>query len=373
MQHHQITIVGGGPVGLSCAIYLAKQGIGVNVIDDGNSKANDGRVLALSFASIEMLSELNAWPDELSTKINQVHISHSGLGVSNILASDVKLPYLGSTIKYPDICKRLHQVALKFSLIKFHTATVSQVTPGRNFATIEYIDATGKNCLTAELAILAEGGKVRVKELTYEHFDYKKNAITAEIITSTPHENIAFERFDKKGAFVLLPHDKNFVLVWSVPDEEAKTIMSENNLIEKLSDIPFMKRFGKLKLSGNVHSFPLKLQVTKNRVLDRMVLMGNSAQTLHPISAQGMNLALRDVVTFCDLFIKDECSLTNLYQYNGLRSMDVKTVIGFTHSLARFVEYDGKALKHIRGAGIIALSNLKPFQNIIASSLIFGN
>ena len=133
-----------------------------------------------------------------------------------------------------------------------------------------------------------------------------------------------------------------------------------------------MKRFGKIKLAGPIHSYPLRLQVARKRVIDRIVLIGNSAQTLHPISAQGMNLAFRDAATLCDL-ISNNQDFKDLSSYDKLRSKDANIVINFTHNLAKFLEFDNKIVNHIRGIGIIALSNIKKLQNIIANSLIFGN
>lgn len=370
MLHKPIIIVGGGPVGMTCALILAKQGIAVTILECGHSKQNDGRVLALSYSSVATLIELNAWDKELATAINEVHISHSGLGVSNINSNDVNLPQLGYTIKYSDLCKKLKQQINTHSEINWQSCIVEEVIPGENFSTLLYDN--GNKILTTELAILAEGGKIKIKDVEYRDYDYDQMAITAEISAQKKHTNIAYERFDNSGASVFLPHGKNFVLVWSLPKDEAQNIIKCKNLIEHLQNLSFMKRFGKIELAGDVFSFPLKLQVAKNKVLDRVVLIGNSAQIVHPISAQGMNLAIRDIVTLCELIADGYIDSKELADYDKKRSRDAKFVIGFTHNLAKFIDKDTPGISHLRGAGIMALSNCKPLQNIIANSLIFG-
>ena len=369
MLHRPIIIVGGGPIGLTTALLLARSGRAVTVLDAGNSKANDGRVLALSYASMDLLNELNAWPQTAATAINQVHISHSGLGVTSMKAEDVSLPQLGYTIKYADICAQLNKEVSQYPNIQLQTCIVEEVIPGNNYVTLGYRGENQIEYITTDLAILAEGGKIKINDVSYTEHSYEQHAIIAEIKTQKPHANIAYERFDNSGAMVLLPHNSNYTLVWSLPSDEVEQIIADKSLDEKLKQMSFMKRFGKIEVSSAVHSFPLKLQVAKTRSLDKVVLIGNSAQTVHPVSAQGMNLGLRDARSLCE-FLNLDTTGSTITEFNQLRAEDAKLVISFTHSLARFI--DKPQIAHLRGAGIIALSNCKTLQSFIANSLIFG-
>lgn len=367
MIHKSIVIVGGGPVGMVVAIKLAISGHkDITILDANPGGIQDGRVLALSYASCKLLENINAWDGDLATAIKQVHISHSGLGISKIDASDVDLPDLGYTVKYTDLCNKLQQSMAKYPEIKLTKAIVKELIPGKNYATVLYGDE--EQYLTADLAILAEGGRIKLSQVEYKEHDYKQVAIIATIKTELKHNNIAFERFDDCGAIVLLPHEKTYVLVWSCPLEEQEHLKNPENLLLRLNELKFMKRFGKFEIQGKIHSFPLKLQVAKNRVLDRVILMGNSAQRVHPVSAQGLNLGLRDVDALLELTDGD---LTKIDSYDKLRTNDSKFVIGFTHFLAKFLETP--YTKHLRGLGLMALSNCKPLQNKLANSLIFGN
>src|SRR5579863_8219942 len=363
MIHKSIVIVGGGPIGMVVAIKLAISGHkDITILDANTGGMQDGRVLALSYASCKLLESINAWDVNLATAIKQVHISHSGLGISEINASDVHIPDLGYTVKYTDLCNKLQQCIANYSEIKITKAVVQTVIPGKNYATISYDD---EEYLTANLVILAEGGRIKLSQVEYKEHDYKQVAIIATIKTELKHDNIAFERFDDSGALVLLPHESAYVLVWSCPLEEQNNLKNPENLTKRLKELKFMKRFGKFEIQGKVHSFPLKLRVAKNRVLDRVILMGNSAQTVHPVSAQGLNLGLRDVDALLELTDGD---LTKVDDYDKLCANDSQFVVGFTHFLARFLE--APHTKHLRGLGIMALSNCKPLQNKLANSLI---
>src|SRR6185437_9665773 len=273
MIHKSIVIVGGGPVGMVVAIKLAISGHkDITILDahPNSTKASttvaskgpdreDGRVLALSYASCKLLESIKAWDVNLATAIKQVHISHSGLGISKINASDVRIPDFGYTVKYTDLCNKLKQCIVNYPEITLTKAVVKEVIPGKNYATISYGD--DDQYLTANLAILAEGGRIKLSHAQYKEHDYKQVAIISTIKTELKHNNIAFERFDDSGALVLLPHEDAYVLVWSCPVAEQKYLKNPENLTKKLKELKFMKRFGKFEIQGKIHSFPLKLQV----------------------------------------------------------------------------------------------------------------
>jgi 2-octaprenyl-6-methoxyphenol hydroxylase len=104
-----------------------------------------------------------------------------------------------------------------------------------------------------------------------------------------------------------------------------------------------------------------------------MILIGNSAQIVHPVSAQGLNLGLRDVQVLSGILAKNnKVEITDIAIFDKLRDKDAAAVINFTHVLATKLESKNKIIEHLRGAGIIALSNMPPVQNFVARSLIFG-
>src|SRR5690625_6919625 len=52
---------------------------------------------------------------------------------------------------------------------------------------------------------------------------------------------------------------------------------------------------GELKLSSERYVFPLSLHAGAHQQAERIVAIGNAAQTLHPVAGQDLNLGLRDV------------------------------------------------------------------------------
>lgn len=373
-MHKEIIIVGAGPVGLTLALMLSKQGKRICILNAGN--VQDGRVLALSYASYNMLDALDVWPSEKATPIDIVNISHQGLGASNITNENVKLPHLGFTISYNDLCQRLFNEVSQQQNIEIINAMVTNVVSGKHLSSVSYKNSLDENTtLSCDLAILAEGGKIQLNEIKYQKFDYKQKAIVAHVtLKNIRNKYIAYERFADSGALVLLPYMQHYIAIWALNSKVADNYLKNTiEFIAKLDDA-FTNRLGGANIIGKLHSFPLQLQATKQRVLQRVVLLGNSAQTVHPVSAQGLNLGLRDAQALSRILatqndLKNECKLDS---YNKLRNKDSSFVINFTHNLVNLLEQKSTIVKHLRGAGIIGLSNLPPLQNALANSLIFG-
>lgn len=373
MLHKQIVIVGGGPVGLSLALEIAGQGKSVVLIDQAINKTIDGRVLALSYASQIIINRLGAWPSS-ATPIDCVQISHAGLGISCIRAQQLQIDHLGYTVKYAELYKNLFYQVQQNKLIEIVESQVVSVHDNDNFATIEYLSTDNQpSFLTADLTILAEGGKLLTDKAKKINHDYQQQALVAHIQIKDKTKNIAYERFAHSGPLVLLPFADHYVVVWSLSNQVAVEFKNDPQKLCSSLNAEFAKRLGGATLLSPIFSFPLKLSQVKKRLRKRVVLIGNSAQTVHPVSAQGLNLGLRDAVMLSQLLAQSEIiDLEQLKTFDKLRDKDANAVIGFTHFLAAFLEKQGKLINHLRAAGLIALSNFPIAQNFIARSLIFG-
>lgn len=380
MQQNNVTIVGGGPVGCATAIMLAKYGKNITLLDKVGTKSmhgqnlQDGRVLALSYASISFLEELGVELSTLGTSINAVHVSHTGLGINCINAKDINLKQLGFTVKYNDIIDKLYTTLSNYSNIVLQNAKVTKVIPNFNSSTIYYtnLDNGADETINSQLVVLAEGGNINLDGVLYKEYDYNKYAVISQITVKSFHNNIAYERFEQDGPLVLLPHGDGYTLVWAL-DKNLSENINEYELHDKLANLPFMQRFGAFKVNELVYKYPLKLKIAKNRVIcDSVVLVGNSSQIVHPVSAQGLNLGLRDVRDLCELLVYKNNVTEALVEYSKIRNKDVLFVTGFTHFLAKFLELQNPLIKHIRGLGILTLGNFKFLQNKLSKSLVFG-
>jgi 2-octaprenyl-6-methoxyphenol hydroxylase len=96
----------------------------------------------------------------------------------------------------------------------------------------------------------------------------------------------------------------------------------------------------------------------------RAVLIGNAAQTLHPVGAQGFNLGLRDALTLAELIEgeADAGSAAVLAAYVARRGEDRERTLEFSDGLARLTAHPGTLLRPLRSLGLLALDRLPSAQ-----------
>src|SRR5690606_13017681 len=101
----------------------------------------------------------------------------------------------------------------------------------------------------------------------------------------------------------LLPLARNRAgLVLSVPTEDVSRVaaLDDASFIEFVHE-RFGYRAGRLSRPGARKPYALQRTLADALGAPRMLLVGNAAQTVHPLGAQGFNLGLRDALTLAEL------------------------------------------------------------------------
>ena len=108
----------------------------------------------------------------------------------------------------------------------------------------------------------------------------------------------------------------------------------------------------------------------------RAVLVGNAAQTIHPIGAQGFNLGLRDALTLAEL-IEDarrgdagfDCGDAALLARHAQRRQDDRArTVAFSDGLARFTSNESELLRPLRSLGLFAADRLPSAQAFLVGA-----
>ena len=381
-----IIIVGGGPVGSVLALLLARQGIAVTVLEARAHGAahHDNRALALSYGSRRILEKLGLWADlaVYATAINTIHVSQkSSIGRTLLHASDYKQEALGYVLSYGALSAALDHVLSNHPNVNFQfEATAERIQHDANQAAVTYHHKGKSQSLSSELVVLADGGRSLddLVGLERETKEYGHDALISKVRAELPHNNIAYERFTSNGPIALLPNgERDFSLVWTGKRELITPLLTLNDadFLEKFHQ-QFGDRVGKFLSVEKRICFPLKMSQLSATDMEHIVVIGNAAQTMHPVAGQGFNVGLRDAESLAQHIIKtDETKLGNsemLDAYLSSRKKDTKGGLMFTDFLVNIFSNDILGVSGLRATGLGFLDMVKPVKRHLVSKMSFG-
>ena len=381
IQNCDIAIIGGGPVGASLALALRDSGLQITVLETRKATETniDPRALALSYGSRLLLTRLGIWQNLAHiSAIKTIHVSQkNSFGRTLLKAEDLNVPELGYVLPYADLQASLQKQLDNSSIVFQQGASVTQLHNNEVGASITYLLNGEEQQLTARLVMVADGGKLLEATHPAEVRDYGQSALIAHVTCSQPKAGYAFERFTPQGPLALLPYQEGYELVWTVPHDELESMLSwdDATLLAQLHG-HFGDRVGEFLSVGARSSFPLRLKRAPVTTLPHTVLIGNAAQTLHPVAGQGFNLGLRDAWDLAQEILRSTPaalgSTTMLSSYNANRLLDRNAGIRFTDGLVRLFSNDLPLVSSARAASLSVLDCLPGMKKFVARRMMFG-
>ena len=395
-MQQEVIIVGGGMVGLSLALMLAKANIGVKLLeaikypnyDDANlapyHSSFDARNSALSRRTVQIYQELGLWEalQEHATPIYEVHITEQGsFGKARLKAAQEKVESFGQVIENAWLGRVLLQQVKREALIELIDGVqVTSLTQDADLAYIEAIRGQEKIALQSKLVIAADGRDSFCRKAlgigASEH-DYDQMAIVTTVQTSKPHNHVGFERFSPLGPLALLPLPGEYrrSVVWPVQKgTEGEWLGDENDqhFLDALQHT-FGDRAGKFQKTGKRFSFPLSQVLAEKQAAGRVVLMGNAAHTIHPVAGQGFNLCMRDAYVLRRYLMEQTAKGADLgeaavlQRYEQSRLTDQQRVIKFCDTVVRGFSNQNPILKLIRNTGLLAFDTIPGIKPLVAN------
>jgi 2-octaprenyl-6-methoxyphenol hydroxylase len=359
-----ILIVGGGLIGASLKLALRSLGYSCLLVESKpfTTHANsifDARSLALSPASIRILSMLGIWQlvQEYATPIQSIHVSDQHrFGIARLHA-EPNSP-LGFVVEMQYINSALHKVLDKEHILA--PATLTHMDENTQTASVR--TEIGDCIIKAQLIVAADGAESTVRSLcnlSAQVKTYNQQAIVANIGLTKPHNYQAFERFTEEGPLALLPmQDNKMSLVWARDPAKAKELLliDDKKFLQELQKA-FGYRLGRLVKVGQRFSYPLQQIIMHHQVKWPLVFVGNAAHTLHPVAGQGFNLGLRDVAALAQCIAQHGLNENMLEQYMSLRFVDQRSIIGLTNGLISLFTSRIPGVGLARDLGLILLDN----------------
>lgn len=369
-----VVIIGGGPVGSALALALQPTGWRVVLLEARTAATGDARPLALSYGTRLILERLGVWSALAAnaTPIRHIHVSQQGgFGRVGLEAAEAGLPELGYVIEYHLLARELARAAETTSADCRIGARVESWQGGPS-AQLQYEINGAQHGLTAPLIVVADGSGVAEGDIV----DYQQCAVTARVVSERPHNNRAFERFTPHGPLALLPDGAGWALVWTTSPTRAQVLceLDEQQFLGELR-AEFGSRVGDFTGVSGRATYPLKLRRAPRTAAEHTVLIGNAAQTLHPVAGQGFNLGLRDAWELAEHALNATAAPGShawLQAYHKRRNVDRGGGIGITHTLVQLFSNDLPPLRVARGLGLTLLGCVPPLKNFLVRRMTFG-
>jgi 2-octaprenyl-6-methoxyphenol hydroxylase len=382
-MNYDIAIIGGGPVGAALALALRGSGLAICLLEarPADTPSQDARALALSYGSRLLLDRLNVWRSlQAVSAIRTIHISqrHS-FGRAKLRAAELHVPELGYVLPYATLQDGLDAALREADLTKIYQTQVLQLRGEAGQAVIHYQRAgEAETTLTARLAVVADGGKLLATQFPPTFHDYGQSALIAHITAAAPLADTAFERFTSQGPVALLPYQGGYELVWTAPHDQAQAMLAwdDATFLTALHQ-HFGDRVGTFRSVGTRTCFPLGLKRAPQQTpMPHTVLLGNAAQTLHPVAGQGFNMGVRDAWDLAQTILDSTPdaigTATMLNSYRARRQMDRNSGIRFTDSLVRIFSNDFPVLRPARAMALSVLDSLPMAKQFVARRMMFG-
>ena len=376
-----VVIGGGGMVGLTLGLALAKAGLDVTVADPLPPEAMldatfDGRVTALAYASVRMLGALGVWArlESNAQPIADILVTDGAPGRST---SPFSLHFDSCEAGQPlgHICENRNIRAALFAeaeavpaLTLLPRTQIAALAPGKR--SVDVVLSKGLP-ITAQLAVAADGRESAMRDamgIGIVGWSYPQWGIVATVEHERNHQGVAYEHFLPSGPFAILPMTGNrSSLVWTEKDDVAARIIK---LPEPAFEAELARRFGShlgaISVAGPRWSYPLKFHLAREWVKPHFAIAGDAAHGIHPIAGQGLNLGLKDAAALAEVVLDaarlglEFGSLDVLRRYERWRRFDSFSLAAATDALNRLFSNDFGPLRLLRDVGLGVVDQIGP-------------
>jgi 2-octaprenyl-6-methoxyphenol hydroxylase len=384
---YDLAIAGGGLVGASLALALAPLGLRIALVEGvapggAEHPSFDERTTAIANGTVRVFRCLDVWRhmEREATPIKRIHVSEQGrFGTARIDAAEQGLEALGYVLPNRVMGAALWQALRGCSSIDVVApaqVTGSDLDGDRRLLRFERDGE--EQVLAARLVVAADGAKSLVRSqagIDADHWPYGQTAIIATMTTQRFHDNVAYERFTPEGPIAVLPLvEGRCGIVWIRRPEEAARLRALPDA-EFLAELQraFGFRLGRLLKVGARHSYELGLARSASHAAERLAVVGNAAQSMHPIAGQGFNLGLRDAACLAEVIADarrdggTDCGAAGtLAAYAAWREEDQGRIVAFTDGLVRLFGSPLGFVRGLRSAGLLAFDAFPPAKSAMA-------
>lgn len=383
-QEFDVTIVGGGPAGLTAAIAQAQSGARTALVAR-RVPYGDNRTTALLRASIDILQGLGVWEacrdhaaalrimrlvddsgrliraPELRFDCYEIDLEAFGYNIENrhlVEALEAEAGRCSGLVRIDDDAQAVHASATDVEVRSTHGAILQSRL---------VIGADGRNSLCRTAA-----------EIDVHRRPLDQSALTLNIEHARPHEGVSTEFHTARGpcVFVPLPANRSSVVWVTTPADAARLSTLSDDELALAVERQAHSHLGRVRVGPARHVFPLTFEQAKPIAAHRIALIGEAAHVLPPIGAQGLNLGLRDAAEIAAiardalLMGHDPGDDAALNDYQRRRKLDVLSRSAVVDAANRSLLSDLLPVQLARSLGMQALQEIGPLRRFVMRQAI---
>ncbi|NHN87328.1 5-demethoxyubiquinol-8 5-hydroxylase UbiM [Acetobacter conturbans] len=388
---HDVTIAGGGPVGLAAALALQEAGLSVAVLERAPASVwseppFDGREIALTYHARMLLERLGAWkhiPESVICPLREARIetgqhNHPLIFEADRPAGAENAP-LGWLVSNNMIRRGLYAEASEKTGIRLiPEAVVDTVRQDGDTAVVHY---NGGERARTRLVIGADGRFSPTRRragIGAVIHDFERVMMVCRMAHDLPHHNVALQWFGEGQTVALLPvngHASSLVL--TLPAEEIQRLMHaeqgafNTEIMQRVGN-----RLGAMRLVSSRHAYPLKCVYAHRFAARRLALLGDAAVGMHPITAHGFNLGLRGAETLASEVNaafergQDIGSGDVLRRFERRHRAATMPLFAATNGIATLYTRDAGPFRLLRRVGLRVADALPPFKAAVTAMLM---
>lgn len=383
LQIHDVLIIGGGLVGASLALALDRAGVPATLLEATPPAAMpevfDQRNLSFAEATVNALGALGVMArlQRPAGAIRRIHVSRQGdFGQACLQAQDFGRTTFGQVVVARDLGEALEarlSEASRLTRLRPMRFLGFDTMQDDSVQRVRVAAGDGERVIAARLVVAADGATSTVRQalgIAATTHDYGQRLFVARLRTQRAPDGTAYERLRDAGPTALLPRgDGCYGIVHGVATAEAAGVaaLDADGFLRRVQDA-FGWRAGRFLEVGERSVYPALRVVADRTTARRAVLVGNAAQALHPVGAQGFNLGLRDALTLAELVAgaADPGAEGLLEAYAQRRREDRSRTLAFSDGLARITANPAPLLRPLRSLGLAAIGAVPSLQSLLA-------
>lgn len=356
-----IVISGAGILGcyISCALSL--QGIDSIVLEKKGDEVEDSvRTITLNPFSKNLLDKIGVENDY--SMINKMEVKDfDGTGKIVFKSSEIGMDHLAYVSDFATLLIAVRKKASEKILYKEKIINID------NKGNLNEVTLSSGKVIKTNLIISSDGKNSKLaNKIPKSDKDYFQTALTFLASAEKDMNMSAFQIFSDNGICAFMPTRKKgedlVTVVWSISDDLIEN--GYEDFIEKNLEKISRKIGNSFQIRSEVRSFKLSSHNRSSYIDFPVVLVGDSAHSIHPLAGQGINLGFEDANSLVKKIIKTNDSDTinfkeSLNAYSNERRLQneimLKTMDGF---VALFNERN-PYIRFLRNFGLNAFNHSK--------------